>query len=52
MPFPLQPWNRPIWDLLDDTQQLHIVETQENTAKQLDISVVNQAEIQPNDVSY
>ena len=52
MPFPFQPWNRPIWDLLDDTQQLHIVETQENTAKQLDISVVNQAEIQPNDVSY
>ncbi len=46
MPFPEQPWNRRIWDLLNETQQLHI------TAKQSDISAVNQPQIQHNNVSY
>lgn len=51
VPFPLQPWNRSILDLLEEAEQIHRVETQENTAKQLDISETNQPEIQPNNVS-
>jgi predicted Rossmann fold nucleotide-binding protein DprA/Smf involved in DNA uptake len=51
VPFPLQPWNRSILDLLEEVEQIHRVETQENTVKQLDLSETNQPEIQLNNVS-
>jgi predicted Rossmann fold nucleotide-binding protein DprA/Smf involved in DNA uptake len=52
IPFPLQPWNRRILDLLEETEQIHRIETQESTSKQLDLSEANQPEIQANNVSH
>lgn len=52
IPFPEEPWNRSILDLLEEAEQIHRVETQENTAKQLDLSETNQPEIQPNNVNF
>jgi predicted Rossmann fold nucleotide-binding protein DprA/Smf involved in DNA uptake len=52
IPFPLQPWNRSILDLLEEAEQIHRIETQESTSKQLDLREENQPEIQPNNTSY
>lgn len=52
IPFPLQPWNRSILDLLEEAEQIHRIETQESTSKQLDLREENQPEIQLNNASY
>jgi len=48
MPFPLQPWNRKILDLLAEATQIHITEIEENTSEQLVSSASNQPTIQLN----
>jgi len=52
MPFPLQPWNRSILDLLEESKQIHRTETQKNTSRQLDLSKMSQIEIQINSINY
>ncbi len=52
IPFPLEPWNRSILNLLEEAEQFHRIEAQKNTAKQLDLSEVTQPEIQSNNVNH
>lgn len=51
-PFPLEPWNRSILNLLEEAEQFHRIEAQKNTSKQLDLSEVKQPEIQSNNVNH
>ncbi|TAO02137.1 MAG: DNA-processing protein DprA [Phormidium sp. SL48-SHIP] len=50
IPFPPEPWNRSILNLLSEAKQLHRIEAQKNTSIQLDLSEVKQPEIQSNSV--
>lgn len=50
IPFPPEPWNRSILNLLSEAEQFHRIEAQKNTSIQLDLSQVKQPEIQSNSV--
>ena len=52
IPFPLEPWNRSILNLLEESEQFHRIEAQKNTSKQLDLGEVKQSAIQSNNVNY
>lgn len=52
IPFPIEPWNGSILNLLEETEQFHRIEAQKNTSKQLDLSEVKQPEVQSNNVKY
>ncbi len=52
IPFPLEPWNRSILNLLEEAEQVHRIEAQKNTAKQLDLGEIKPPEIQANSVNY
>jgi len=52
IPFPLQPWNRNLLDLLEEAEQIHKTENQRNASKQLDLREAHQPEIQSNVISY
>jgi len=51
IPFPFQPWNRSLLDLLEEQKQIHTTGTQTSTSKQLDIHEKNQLEIQSNNAN-
>ncbi|MGJ3248516.1 MAG: DNA-processing protein DprA [Elainellaceae cyanobacterium] len=52
IPFPLEPWNRSIFCLLEEANQFHRNKTQKNASKQLNLNEINQPEIQSNSVNY
>lgn len=52
IPFPLEPWNRSILNLLEESEQFYRIEAQKNTSKQLDLGEVKQSAIQSNNVNY
>lgn len=52
MPFPPEPWNRNILNLLEEAEQLHKIKTQKNAPKQLDLSEVKQPENQSTEVNH
>jgi len=54
IPFPLEPWNRNILNLLEEAQQSRRIETQNSTSKQLNLGEAsqNQLEIQSNNPDY
>lgn len=51
MPFPIEPWHRNLFDLLEEAEQFHRVKTQQQASKQLDLSNLTQPEVQPNHVN-
>lgn len=44
IPFPLEPWNRSILSLLEESEHFHRIEAQKNTPKQLELSEIKQSE--------
>lgn len=52
IPFPAEPWNRSILNLLSEAEQFHRIEAQNNTSKQLGLSEVKQQEIESNSVDH
>jgi predicted Rossmann fold nucleotide-binding protein DprA/Smf involved in DNA uptake len=52
IPFPPEPWNRSILNLLDEAEQLHRIEAQKNTSKQLDLSEIKQSELRSNSINH
>ncbi|WP_256995511.1 DNA-processing protein DprA [Halomicronema hongdechloris] len=41
IPFPIEPWNRNILNLLEEAKQLHRDKAQKNTSEQLELSEIN-----------
>ncbi|NJL53900.1 DNA-processing protein DprA [bacterium] len=52
IPFPPEPWNRSILNLLNEAEQFHRIEAQKNTSKQLDLNEVKQPELRSNSVNH
>jgi len=52
IPFPLEPWNRRILNLLEEAEQSYRTETQKDASKQLDLSEISQPETQLSNVNH
>ena len=46
IPFPLEPWNRNILNLLEEAERLHRAETSKHASTQLDLSEISEPQKQ------